>query len=74
MSTALQIGNTSTENHLSFLIYNFHLQEYEDSDYAINHPIQSMNEAEIEEIRRNTSWHLDSRPVDFLRSIIRTEL
>lgn len=61
MSTALQIANASTESHLSFLIYNFHFQEYEDSNYAIDHPIQFMNEGEIEEIRDNTSWHIDSR-------------
>lgn len=61
MSTALQIGITSTESHLNFLIYHFHFQEYEDRDYAIKHPIRLMDEAEIEEIRSNTSWHLDSR-------------
>lgn len=61
MSTALQIANASTKSRLSFLIYSFHFQEYEDSDYAINHPIRLMNQDEIEEIRSNTSWHLDSR-------------
>lgn len=61
MSTALQIANASTESQMSFLIYSFHFQEYEDSDYAINHPIRLMDEGEIEEIRSNTSWHLDSR-------------
>lgn len=61
MSTALQLANASTESQLSFLIYSFHFQEYEDSDYSINHPIRLMKECEIEEIRSNTSWHLDSR-------------
>ncbi|KAH8779983.1 hypothetical protein F5883DRAFT_689878, partial [Diaporthe sp. PMI_573] len=61
MSTALQIANASTESQLSFLIYHFHFQEYRDNDYAINHPIRLMNEGEIEEIRSNISWHLDSR-------------
>lgn len=61
MSTALQIANASTESQLSFLAYSFHFQEYEDTDYAINHPIRLMNEDEIKEIRSNTSWHLDSR-------------
>ncbi|KAG8158210.1 hypothetical protein KVR01_011971 [Diaporthe batatas] len=61
MSTALQIANASTESQFSFLVYNFHFQEYEDSDYAINHPIRLMNADEIEEIRSNTSWQLDSR-------------
>lgn len=61
MSTALQIANASTESHLSFFVYSFHFQEYEDSNYAINHPIRPMEEGEIEEIRNNTSWHLDSR-------------
>lgn len=61
MSTALQIANTSTESQLSFLIYSFHFQEYEDSNYAINHPIRQKDEGELEEIRSNTSWHLDSR-------------
>lgn len=61
MSTALQIANASISRRLTFLAYSFHFQEYEDSDYAINHPIRVMNEAEVEEIRSNTSWHLDSR-------------
>lgn len=61
MSTALQIAKASTETPLSFLIYSFHFQEYDDIDYAINHPIRRMDEAEVEEIRSNTSWHLDSR-------------
>lgn len=61
MSTALQIANASTESQLSLLVYSFHFQEYEDSDYAINHPIRLMNEDEIREIRSNTSWRLDSR-------------
>lgn len=61
MSTALQIANASEKSELSFLVYSFHFQEYEDSDYAINHPIRLMDEEEIEEIRSNTSWHLDSR-------------
>lgn len=61
MSTALQIANASTESPLSFLVYSFHFQEYEDSDYAINHPIRLLSEDEIKEIRSNTSWHLDSR-------------
>lgn len=61
MSTALQIANASTGSESSFLIYSFHFQEYEDSDYAINNPIRLMDKPEIEEIRSNTSWHLDSR-------------
>lgn len=61
MSTALQIANASTESQLSFLVYSFHFQEYEDSEYAINHPIRLMDEGEFEEIKSNTSWHLDSR-------------
>lgn len=61
MSTALQIANTSTDRQFSFLVYSFHFQEYEDSNYAIDHPIRLMDEDEIGEIRSNTSWHLDSR-------------
>lgn len=61
MSTALQIANASTGSPLSFLVYNFHFQEYEDSDYAINHPIRLRDAREIEEIKIDTSWHLDSR-------------
>lgn len=61
MSTALQIANALTEEPLSFLIYSFQFQEYEDMDYAINYPIRPMDEGEVEEIWSNTSWHLDSR-------------
>lgn len=61
MSTALQIANSSRASQLSFLVYSFHFQEYEDSDYAINLPIKIMDDDEIAEIRSNTSWHLDSR-------------
>jgi hypothetical protein len=61
MSTALQIANASIEGQLSFLVYNFHFQEYEDREYAIDQPVRYMDEGEIEEIRSNTSWHLDSR-------------
>lgn len=61
MSTALQIANASTEGRWSYLIYSFHFKEYEDSDYSINQPIGLMSQDEIEEIRSNTSWHLDSR-------------
>lgn len=58
MSTALQMANAPTE---SFIIYSFHFQEYEDCDYAIKYPIRQMDEDEINGIRSNTSWHLDSR-------------
>lgn len=83
MSTALQIANSSRNSHFNFLVYSFHFQEYEDSDYAINIPIQIMNENEIAEIRSNTSWHLDCRTrgllevnpqdgtVDFLHRTVR---
>lgn len=61
MSTALQIANASLEGQLSLLIYSFHFQEYEDVDYAINLPIGVMKEGEVERIKSDTSWHLESR-------------
>lgn len=61
MSTALQIAIASTESQLTFLSYSFHFQEYEDNDYAANIPIRTMNKNEIQEIKNNTLWHLDSR-------------
>lgn len=61
MSTALQIANASLEGQLSLLIFSFHFQEYEDVDYAINHPIRLMKESEVERIKSDTSWHLESR-------------
>lgn len=61
MSTALQIATASGERPLDFLIYHFHAQEYGDEDYATNLPIRFMNENEVQEIKSNTSWHLDSR-------------
>jgi hypothetical protein len=61
MSTALQIANASKQGQSNFLVYSFHFQEYEDVNYAINHPIRTLDDDEIEEIQSNTSWHLDSR-------------
>lgn len=61
MSTALQIANASVEGQLSLLIFSSHFQEYDDVDYAINHPIGMMKEIEVERIKSDTSWHLESR-------------
>lgn len=46
---------------MSFLVYSFHFQEYEDPDYAMNQAIRFINEDKIKEMKSNTSWHLDSR-------------
>lgn len=61
MSTALQIANASLEGLLSLLIYSFHFQGYEDADYAINHPIETMKENGIKRIKSDASWYLESR-------------
>ncbi|KAL1851056.1 hypothetical protein Daus18300_012665 [Diaporthe australafricana] len=61
MSTALQLASASTKSQMSFLVYSFHFQEYEDPEYAIKHAIRFMDNDEIQEMKDTTSWRLDSR-------------
>lgn len=61
MSTALQLAATLTESRMNFLVYSFHFQEYDDPGYAINKATRFMDADEIQEMKNNTSWHLDSR-------------
>ncbi|ETS87793.1 hypothetical protein PFICI_01621 [Pestalotiopsis fici W106-1] len=61
MSTILQVALQAGNESLGFLGYHFHIQEYEDLNYALNLPIRLMDQENIQQIKSDMTWHLDSR-------------
>ncbi|KAK7721430.1 hypothetical protein SLS63_009544 [Diaporthe eres] len=60
MSTTLQIA-VAAKDPLHFLLYDFHDQEYDDVDYALSLPVQSLSLNEMNETREVTICRLESR-------------
>lgn len=61
MSTTLQLGFALDGHEPNFLLFHFHSQEYSDEAYAINLPIEALSTEDIQEIKRNTTRHLNGR-------------
>lgn len=60
MATTLLIALSAAEP-LHFLFYEFHDQEYDDRQYALQTPLRPLAKEELKYIRETTAYHLESR-------------
>lgn len=60
MATTLLIA-LSAAGPLHFLFYEFHDQEYDDREYALQAQMRPLTKEELKHMRESTAYHLDSR-------------